>query len=114
MGPDHGHTLIVPLIVIGLFVLPARAAASASNRSQDPKRRLLPCAAPHRTDALDARSPERPDTGRAFHAAANRHYYATRDPLVWQAFTPRPYQPIFGRVVGFWLADLWVGWAATR
>jgi NADH dehydrogenase [ubiquinone] 1 alpha subcomplex assembly factor 7 len=44
-----------------------------------------------------------------FMAAANRHYYATRDPLgVAGDFTTAPeISQMFGELVGLWLADLW-------
>jgi NADH dehydrogenase [ubiquinone] 1 alpha subcomplex assembly factor 7 len=44
-----------------------------------------------------------------FMAAANRHYYATRDPLGADGdFTTAPeISQMFGELVGLWLADLW-------
>lgn len=44
-----------------------------------------------------------------FMAAANRHYYATRDPLGLAGdFTTAPeISQMFGELVGLWLADLW-------
>jgi SAM-dependent MidA family methyltransferase len=44
-----------------------------------------------------------------FMAAANRHYYNTRDPLgVAGDFTTAPeISQMFGELVGLWLADLW-------
>ena len=44
-----------------------------------------------------------------FMAAANRHYYATRDPLGTDGdFTTAPeISQMFGEMVGLWLADLW-------
>jgi NADH dehydrogenase [ubiquinone] 1 alpha subcomplex assembly factor 7 len=44
-----------------------------------------------------------------FMAAANRHYYATRDPLGAAGdFTTAPeISQMFGELVGLWLADLW-------
>ncbi len=44
-----------------------------------------------------------------FMAAANAHYYATRDPLGTAGdFTTAPeISQMFGEVVGVWLADLW-------
>ncbi|NNM76023.1 class I SAM-dependent methyltransferase [Sphingomonas sp. ID1715] len=43
-------------------------------------------------------------------AAANRHYYATRDPLGAAGdFTTAPeISQMFGELVGLWLADLWL------
>jgi len=45
-----------------------------------------------------------------FMAAANRHYYATRDPLGADGdFTTAPeISQMFGELVGLWLADLWL------
>jgi NADH dehydrogenase [ubiquinone] 1 alpha subcomplex assembly factor 7 len=45
-----------------------------------------------------------------FMAAANRHYYATRDPLgAGGDFTTAPeISQMFGELVGLWLADLWM------
>jgi SAM-dependent MidA family methyltransferase len=45
-----------------------------------------------------------------FMAAANRHYYATRDPLgAGGDFTTAPeISQMFGELVGLWLADLWL------
>jgi SAM-dependent MidA family methyltransferase len=45
-----------------------------------------------------------------FMAAANRHYYTTRDPLgVAGDFTTAPeISQMFGELVGLWLADLWL------
>ncbi|HYZ48016.1 MAG TPA: SAM-dependent methyltransferase [Sphingomonas sp.] len=42
-------------------------------------------------------------------AAANRHYYATRDPLGASGdFTTAPeISQMFGELIGLWLADLW-------
>ncbi|MFD1612452.1 class I SAM-dependent methyltransferase [Sphingomonas tabacisoli] len=42
-------------------------------------------------------------------AAANRHYYATRDPLGADGdFTTAPeISQMFGELIGLWLADLW-------
>jgi SAM-dependent MidA family methyltransferase len=44
-----------------------------------------------------------------FMAAANRHYYATRDPFgTGGDFTTAPeISQIFGELIGLWLADLW-------
>lgn len=44
-----------------------------------------------------------------FMAAANAHYYATRDPLgVAGDFTTAPeISQMFGELIGLWLADLW-------
>jgi SAM-dependent MidA family methyltransferase len=44
-----------------------------------------------------------------FMAAANRHYYATRDPLGASGdFTTAPeISQMFGELIGSWLADLW-------
>jgi SAM-dependent MidA family methyltransferase len=44
-----------------------------------------------------------------FMAAANTHYYATRDPLGTAGdFTTAPeISQMFGEIVGLWLADLW-------
>lgn len=44
-----------------------------------------------------------------FMAAANRHYYATRDPLgAGGDFTTAPeISQMFGELVGLWLADMW-------
>lgn len=44
-----------------------------------------------------------------FMAAANRHYYATRDPLgAGGDFTTAPEtSQMFGELIGLWLADLW-------
>lgn len=44
-----------------------------------------------------------------FMAAANRHYYATRDPLGAAGdFTTAPeISQMFGELIGLWLADLW-------
>jgi NADH dehydrogenase [ubiquinone] 1 alpha subcomplex assembly factor 7 len=44
-----------------------------------------------------------------FMAAANRHYYGTRDPLgAGGDFTTAPeISQMFGELVGLWLADLW-------
>jgi SAM-dependent MidA family methyltransferase len=44
-----------------------------------------------------------------FMAAANRHYYATRDPLgAGGDFTTAPeISQMFGELIGLWLADLW-------
>lgn len=44
-----------------------------------------------------------------FMAAANAHYYATRDPLGREGdFTTAPeISQIFGELIGVWLADLW-------
>ncbi len=43
-------------------------------------------------------------------AAANAHYYATRDPLGRQGdFTTAPeISQMFGELIGLWLADLWI------
>ena len=45
-----------------------------------------------------------------FMAAANRHYYATRDPLgAGGDFTTAPeISQMFGELVGLWLTDLWL------
>ncbi|HEV2567447.1 class I SAM-dependent methyltransferase [Sphingomonas sp.] len=45
-----------------------------------------------------------------FMAAANRHYYATRDPLGAAGdFTTAPeISQMFGELIGLWLADLWL------
>ena len=44
-----------------------------------------------------------------FMAAANEHYYATRDPLGTRGdFTTAPeISQMFGELIGLWLADLW-------
>jgi SAM-dependent MidA family methyltransferase len=44
-----------------------------------------------------------------FMAAANRHYYATRDPLgAGGDFTTAPeISQIFGELIGLWLTDIW-------
>lgn len=52
----------------------------------------------------------RPITIADYMAAANRHYYATRDPLgVAGDFTTAPeISQMFGELVGIWIADLWM------
>lgn len=51
----------------------------------------------------------RPTTIADFMAAANAHYYATRDPLGAAGdFTTAPeISQMFGEMVGIWIADLW-------
>ena len=40
-------------------------------------------------------------------AAANGHYYATRDPLGQDFITAPEISQMFGELIGLWLADLW-------
>ncbi|OYY91183.1 MAG: methyltransferase [Sphingomonas sp. 28-66-16] len=40
-------------------------------------------------------------------AAANAHYYATRDPLARDFTTAPEISQMFGELIGAWLADLW-------
>ena len=40
-------------------------------------------------------------------AAANGHYYATRDPLGRDFITAPEISQMFGELIGLWLADLW-------
>lgn len=40
-------------------------------------------------------------------AAANAHYYATRDPLGRDFVTAPEVSQMFGELIGLWLADLW-------
>jgi NADH dehydrogenase [ubiquinone] 1 alpha subcomplex assembly factor 7 len=51
----------------------------------------------------------RPVTVADYMAAANAHYYATRDPLGAAGdFTTAPeISQMFGEMVGVWIADLW-------
>ncbi|OQW46515.1 MAG: methyltransferase [Proteobacteria bacterium SG_bin6] len=42
-----------------------------------------------------------------FMAAANGHYYATRDPLGQDFITAPEISQMFGELIGLWLADLW-------
>lgn len=42
-----------------------------------------------------------------FMAAANAHYYATRDPLGTDFTTAPEISQMFGELIGLWLADLW-------
>ncbi len=70
------------------------------------------------TDSLDTALPERlaraialagPISIAQYMAAANAHYYATRDPLGADGdFTTAPeISQMFGELVGLWCADLW-------
>lgn len=42
-----------------------------------------------------------------FMAAANGHYYATRDPLGQDFITAPEISQMFGELIGLWLAELW-------
>ncbi len=62
-------------------------------------------------DALHRRIAETgPMTVADYVAAANAHYYATRDPLgVSGDFTTAPeISQMFGELIGLWFADLWI------
>ncbi len=70
------------------------------------------------TDSLDTALPERlaraialagPISIAQYMAAANAHYYATRDPLGADGdFTTAPeISQMFGELIGLWCADLW-------
>ena len=49
-------------------------------------------------------------------AAANAHYYATRDPLgaAGDFITAPEISQMFGELIGIWLADLWHRAGAAR
>src|ERR1044071_10117158 len=62
-------------------------------------------------EALRARiAAQGPITVADYMAAANAHYYATRDPLGAAGdFTTAPeISQMFGELIGIWLADLWL------
>jgi SAM-dependent MidA family methyltransferase len=58
----------------------------------------------------------RPTTVADYMAAANAHYYATRDPLGAAGdFTTAPeISQMFGELIGLWIADLWTRAGAPR
>jgi SAM-dependent MidA family methyltransferase len=63
------------------------------------------------TEQLRARiAAEGPITVADYMAAANAHYYASRDPLGEEGdFTTAPeISQMFGELIGLWLADLWM------
>ena len=104
-----GQWLTVPMILGGLYLMATakkrrvRVEPIAGQRERCLTRRLA--------DALRARASQRdgPISVEDYMAAANAHYYATRDPLgaAGDFITAPEISQMFGELVGAALADVW-------
>src|SRR3546814_9614171 len=83
-----------------------RDAASGSNRSPDST--ALRDGAPSPDQLISEIAAARPATVADYMAAANAHYYATRDPLgaAGDFITAPEISQMFGEMIGIWIADL--------
>jgi hypothetical protein len=121
-GLSMGQWLTIPMLLLGLYLIvtsgrrdPIMAGdtdesedASPANGRAAPLDRQNPVPL---TEELRARIARDGPIGVAdYIAAANQHYYASRDPLGEEGdFTTAPeISQMFGELVGLWLADLWL------
>ncbi len=117
-----GQWLTVPMIAGGIYLIATSAkrrqrvepiAGSESVALSPPRLPLRRAAMTDRPTLADrlarAITLAGPISIAQFMAAANAHYYATRDPLGARGdFTTAPeISQMFGELIGLWCADLW-------